>query len=125
MSSQYRWASLFLLEYSVVGPESIITRRDERRDGRKDALTAKKKKKDIEVTESRELFEEEDQQNYMEVDENESEASNEGRKVTRGVIDIMGPLSQTSDAKNISVRTRAVLAASVCNALGVDIRIRG
>ena len=40
----------------------------------------------------------------------------------RKKIDIMGPISIAADARNISIRDRTVIAASVINTLGVDIR---
>ena len=36
-------------------------------------------------------------------------------------IDIMGKISNTADARGVSIRDRTVIAASVCNAVGINI----
>ena len=48
---------------------------------------------------------------------NRTRWSRESRKA-----DIMGPISQVADAKNISVRGRLFVAAAACNANGIDLK---
>ena len=43
------------------------------------------------------------------------------KKMRKKTIDVMGKISLTADSLNISVRDRTVMAASVVNALGLDI----
>ena len=92
---------------------------------REDARVEKEKNKENELKEKRELLEREYQDHDVEIDENDNEASYEGKKEKSVMIDVMGKIAQTCDAKNISAGTRAVLAASVCNAVGVDLSNRG
>ena len=63
--------------------------------------------------------EEQDEENDTEDDEDycDSVVGSTRRKK----IDIMGKISQTCDARNISLRDRTMVAASVINALGIDI----
>ena len=74
-----------------------------------------KNKAEIEKENKNEIVDEnDDDKNYAFRHKN-----NKTRKRTK--IDVMGKISLTCDAKNISVRDRAVISASVVNALGIDI----
>ena len=61
------------------------------------------------------------------LDENENDENFEVKKARkkrgddREKIDVMGKISLTCDAMNISVRDRTVISATVANALGVDL----
>ena len=57
------------------------------------------------------------------IDENDNDIDFEMKKAkkVKKKIDVMGKISLTCDALNVSIRDRTVMAASVANALGVDI----
>ena len=67
-----------------------------------------------------------DDDNDMELDEGDRRDKDfdfrEKKKRTKK-LDVMGPVSATADRLGLSVRARAVMAASVANTLGVDINM--
>ena len=80
-----------------------------KRQAREDEL---KKRKEDEI-------QEENESNEIE-EEDKEDKDYEGKKRKRK-IDVMGPISLTADARNLSTRDQTVMAASVINALGVNI----
>ena len=84
-----------------------------------EAKASKEKLTRAELEERKENIENE-QVAEQQVDENDNDKSyTQGRSL----IDVMGPISLTCDARNISVRDRTVVAASVVNALGPSLGI--
>ena len=66
-----------------------------------------------------EIEEDDEEEEDMEQDEDYVEIR--GRRTPVNKVDVMGPVSATADRLGLSVRERAMMSASVANALGVDI----
>ena len=116
------------LSKSQVGCPSGMDFRQRKRDNRilKDmsvrAQVAAKEKEKEAVLESRKKEEEDmyepERQEEEDMDVTESYKGWEPKKKK---IDVMGPVSLTADARNLSVRDETVMAASVVNALGYNL----
>ena len=74
--------------------------------------------KEIKVDDATAAENDDDETDVEELDE-EFKSPNEKKAK---MIDVMGPISMTADARGLSIRDRTALAAAVVNAVGLDIR---
>ena len=97
-------------------------KRDERRfKEEKTKEETKKKTEEAKEEVSKRKFEAEKEDSEMDENENDPEYQNKEKRVKQPKIDVMGQISVTCDARNVTLSDRIVVAASVANALGVDI----
>ena len=85
----------------------------------KENTDKEKAKNDNELEKNKAEYEKEDTNKVLDENDNDKNFSLERTRIRK--IDVMGKISLTCDAKNISIRDRTVIAASVVNALGIDI----
>ena len=97
-------------------------KRDERRlkEDKTKEKTKKRNEKEKEEIEKRKL-EAEEEDSEMDDNGNDPDYQSKEKKIKQSKIDVMGKISVTCDAKNVPIRVRTVVAASVANALGIDI----
>ena len=67
------------------------------------------------------IYTDEDTQNQNKMDVNMNDEDFCASGIKKKKIDIMGKISVTCDARNISLRDRIMVASSVCNAVGIPI----
>ena len=119
---QYMRSQLTREQASGLGPGD---KRQKKRDDRllKEGIRkeAKAAKAEIEIGEQ-ELYEVENTEEQFDDNENDKDFVVKEVKKKMQKIDVMGKISNTCDARNISLTDRTMVAASVANALGVDIR---
>ena len=100
-------------------PGSWDTRQKKRDDRRL------KEENAIKVNEKKSKYAEEElkKRSEVEIDENENDPTFEVKewRVMKKMIDVMSKISLTCDGRNVSGRSRIAIAASVANALHVDI----
>ena len=57
-------------------------------------------------------------------DKNDGDVNFNVSKKRRKVLDVLGPVSLTADRLGLSVRDRTMIAASVCQAVGINVMVR-
>ena len=86
---------------------------------------AKRQAKEDELEKRKEDEKQEESKNDKMDEEDEKDENYESKESRRQggkrKIDVMGPISLTADARNLSLRDQVVMAASVANAIGVNI----
>jgi hypothetical protein len=106
--------------------DSRQKKRDERRlktELRREAMTEKERlmQEDLKIKRNSQDSDNEESGDENENKDNEEYSASPVQGPRRKKIDIMGKISLTCDARNISTRDRTMVAASVVNALGIDI----
>ena len=99
-------------------------KRDDRRLNEERAREAKEKEvKEAKEKEEKTKYERDENEDEVGMDENKNDPTFKvkERQMKKNKIDVMGKISLTCDARNISKNDRTVVAASVANALGVNI----
>ena len=99
-------------------------KRDDRRLKEERARETKEKEvKEAKEKEEKTKYESDENEDEVVVDENKNYPTFQVKemKMKKDKIDVMGKISLTCDARNMSKNYRTVVAASVANALGVDI----
>ena len=87
------------------------------------ANTEEKKRARLEELQSiSDIYTEQDTQDQHEMDMNMNDEDFSASDIKKKKIDIMGKISVTCDARNISLRDRIFVASSVCNAVGIPIK---
>ena len=99
-------------------------KRDDRRLNEERAREAKEKEvKEAKEKEEKTKYERDENEDEVGMDENKNDPTFQvkERQMKKDKIDVMGKISLTCDARNISKNDHTVVAASVANALGVNI----
>ena len=96
---------------------------DKRREERRRQEAARLEKEEQRRREEEEaLYEgEEDDEDMLDVNDNDATYEDDRMRKRPKKIDVMGPIGQASDAKNLSVTQALTIAAATCNTLGVDL----